>query len=96
MAEPPRKAAFVSAAEGAPLAWNGERLSYLIVGEQTAGRCAVSSRVVPPGGRCGLHLLHDIHTGYFVVSGELMFVAGHRHLIVPADVNWRRQEGDPG
>jgi mannose-6-phosphate isomerase-like protein (cupin superfamily) len=84
MAEPQRKAAFVSAGEGASLAWNGERLRYLVVGEQTEGRFALSTQTVLPGDGCGTHVLHQTQTGYFVLAGVLTFTLGRRHLIVPA------------
>ncbi|MGC1275660.1 MAG: cupin domain-containing protein [Planctomycetaceae bacterium] len=84
MAEPQRKAAFVPSGSGAPLAWFGETLRYLVVGEQTEGRLALSARTIPVGGGTGPQVLHRTHVGYFVVAGELTVSVGNRNLILPA------------
>lgn len=84
MAEPQRKAAFVPAGGGAHLAWFGETLRYLIVGEQTEGRVALSTRTIPVGGGSGPQVLHRTHVGYFVVAGELTASVGNRNLMLPA------------
>ncbi|HEX6986557.1 MAG TPA: cupin domain-containing protein [Planctomycetaceae bacterium] len=84
MPEPQRKAAFVQPGGGAHLAWLGERLRYLVVGEQTAGRLTVSAAGIPPGGGTASHVRHRDHVGFYVFSGEPTFSVGNRTLAVPA------------
>jgi mannose-6-phosphate isomerase-like protein (cupin superfamily) len=80
MPDSQRKATFVRPGDGAHLAWFGDRVRYLAVGEQTDGRFSVAVETIPPGGGSLPHIRHREHVGYYVVSGELQFAVGNRSL----------------
>lgn len=80
MPEPQRKAAFVQPGHGAHLAWNGELVSYVAVGEQTGRHCAVALQTLAPGGGTVASIRHRDHAGFYVLSGEVTASAGNRTL----------------
>lgn len=84
MAESQRKAAFVPSEGGASIAWFGETLRYLVVGEQSEGRFALAERTLRPGDGMNAIVLHRTHVGWFIARGELTFSVGNRTLILPA------------
>lgn len=80
MADGQRKTSVLRPGEGASLAWFGERVRYLVVGEQSEGRFSLSLETIAPGGSTTPHVRHREHAGYFVLSGDAQFSVGHRTL----------------
>jgi quercetin dioxygenase-like cupin family protein len=84
MREPQRKAALIGPGGGAHLDWLGQRLRYLVVGEQTGRRVTVSVVSAAPGGGPPALIRRNEHVGLYVLSGELTASAGNRTLTLPA------------
>lgn len=80
MPEPQRKAAFVQPGQGALLAWHGERISYLVVGEQTVQHCAVAILSLSPGSNSVPLTRHRDHAGFYLLSGTVTASVGNRTL----------------
>ncbi len=80
MADGQRKVTVVRPGEGASLAWFGERIRYLVVGEQSEHRFSLSVETVAPGDSTTPHIRHREHVGYYVLSGDVQCSAGNRTL----------------
>jgi len=80
MADGQRKVTVLRPDEGASLAWFGERIRYLIVGEQSEGRFSLSIETIAPGGSTTPQIRHREHAGYYVLAGDVQCSAGNRTL----------------
>src|SRR5215470_8461762 len=68
---------------GTWLGWLGHPVCYLAVGEQTEGRYCLSLAVVPPGEGPPPHS-HVFGEGFFLLEGELTYVAGDQTITLHA------------
>jgi uncharacterized cupin superfamily protein len=71
-------------AEGRALAWTGIRVVYKAVGEETGGRYCLNETTSPPGfpgPPPHLHTRED--EGFYLLDGEVTFVAGDRTVQLP-------------
>jgi mannose-6-phosphate isomerase-like protein (cupin superfamily) len=83
MADGQRKVTVLRPGEGASLAWHGERVRYLVVGEQSEGRFSLSVETIAPGGSTTPHIRHREHGGYYILAGDVQCSAGNRTLSLP-------------
>ena len=61
--------------EGTAIAVVGDLYTFLAVGGETGGRYAIWDAIVPPGGGPPPHIQSREHEGFYVLEGELTFMA---------------------
>jgi quercetin dioxygenase-like cupin family protein len=67
--------------EGRTVAVVGDVYRFLAVGEETGGRYALWESVVPPGGGPPPHVHSREEEGFYVLEGEVTFLAGDERIV---------------
>lgn len=76
--------AWVAPGEGRKL-WIAEELvTFVVSGEATDGRYALTDSTVPPGGEAPLHVHHREDEAFWVLEGELEITAGDQKFAASA------------
>ena len=95
MAKMQRTPAFVSPEGGAWLRWLDETREYLVVGEQTLGRCAIARQTLSAGGSTIACIRDGCQSGFFILDGEVAASAGNRVLKLVAGAFLNIRPGTP-
>src|SRR6516162_10039682 len=77
---------YVSAGTG-PMYWGpGDRVTFLVTGEQSGGACFIFEVMVPPGGGPPPHLHRNEEESFYLLAGTLTIHAAARtYQAAPGD-----------